>query len=112
MPEAKRLKLTPPLPPIGNKPPVIAGLMGNGGINHNNSQGLSRSEVDAVKQLITGELVRVMLTKSTNHAYVCTQSVINCGECEITYLSAEILSRRQPPQTWLSPSSPKLIGVV
>ena len=56
MPEAKRLKLTPPLPPsIGSKPPVIAGLMGNGGISHNNSQGLSRSEVDAVKQLITGE---------------------------------------------------------
>lgn len=55
MPEAKRLKLTPPLPPsIGSKPPVIAGLMGNGGISHNNSQGLSRSEVDAVKQLITG----------------------------------------------------------
>ena len=70
MPEAKRLKLTPPLPPIGSKPPVIAGLMGNGGISHNSSQGLSRSEVDAVKQLITGEqsLCEVMIYR---HVHYC-----------------------------------------
>lgn len=58
MPEPKKMKLTPSLPSVMSKPPVIAGLMGNcssnGGISHN-SQSLSRSEVDAVKQLITGK---------------------------------------------------------